>query len=254
MLEPWALAHKRFKKMLAWHIYQKRILNLASALHATSSREAKNLHGLGLKARIETIPWGIELPDARSRICEFGRKNGFRTALFVGRIYPVKGLPMLVEAWARVRPLGWKMQIVGPDEAGHRAEVESLVRKAGLNADFTFTGTLHGTALREAYEGADLFILPSHTENFSMVVGEALAHGVPVIATQGAPWEMLTQEGCGWRVPASVDGIAEALSTAAACSMETLHSMGDAGRCLVADRFSWRTVAMKFGALYEALI
>ena len=63
MLEPWALAHKRWKKQVAWHTYQKQILNRVGLLHATSEREAKNLRALGLKPPIAMIPWGIEVAE-----------------------------------------------------------------------------------------------------------------------------------------------------------------------------------------------
>ena len=250
MLEPWALAYKPLKKMVAWHIYQRRILNKATALHATSAREAENLRRLGLKTTIEIIPWGIEIPEPRYNAAP-GADSAHRTALFVGRLHPVKGLPMLVEAWAKVRPSGWKMRIVGPDESGHRAEVETLVRRANLEAVFEFTGGLEGVALRRAYQHADLLILPSHTENFGMVVGEALSHGVPVIASHGTPWEVLATEGGGWWAPATVEGISEALASATACSKDSLRSIGSAGRDLVADKFSWYSVANRFVTLYS---
>lgn len=262
MLEPWALAHKRLKKKVAWYIYQRPILNRVSVLHATSEREAENLRKLGLTAAVHLIPWGIQMPGGGSQMSEpremrlekverWKEDRGVRTALFVGRIYPVKGLPMLVEAWANVLPSGWKMKIVGPDEAGHLVEVEELVRKNKLDAVFEFTGAMEGGALQRAYEEADLFILPSHTENFSMVVGEALAHGIPVITTHGAPWQLLEIECCGWWVPVSVEGIAAALEDATGRSPEDLAAMGALGRRVVADRFAWDGIARQFIECYE---
>lgn len=260
MLEPWALAHKCLKKKVAWHIYQRFILNRVAVLHATSVREADNLRQLGLKVPILMIPWGIAMPDKREAGAEKVRFVGetptlieSRTALFVGRIYPVKGLPLLVEAWAKVRPRGWKVKIVGPDEAGHRAEVEALIHQAKLEADFEFTGAMAGEALRKTYEYADLFILPSHTENFGLVVGEALAHGLPVITTQGAPWELLETARCGWWAPVSVDGIAAALDDATRRSPEELIAMGERGRAVVAERFSWDLIATQFVECYQWL-
>ena len=251
MLEPWALAYKPIRKRLGLHIYQRHILNRAAALHATSAREAENLRRLGLKAMIETIPWGIEIPEVRDDAAALKANSTQRTALFVGRLHPVKGLPMLVEAWAKVQPNGWKMRIVGPDEDGHRAELESLVHKANLEAVFEFSGGLEGEALQRAYQDADLSILPSHTENFGMVVGEALSYGVPFIASQGTPWEVLAVEGAGWWVPASVEGLCEALACATACSEDKLHTIGSAGRRLAMENYSWRSVAARFASLYR---
>jgi glycosyltransferase involved in cell wall biosynthesis len=275
MLEPWALGHKRLKKMVAWQIYQKRMLNLACALHATSPREAANLKQLGLKPRIEMIPWGIEVPGtsnieyrSEEESCE-DRSSSIgsptpkrqrdtetpknRTALFVGRIYPVKGLPMLVEAWEKLRPEGWKMRIVGPDEAGHLAEVERLILEAGLVGKFEFSGPLTGAALDLAYDNADLYIQPSHTENFGMAIAEAMAHGLPVITTQGAPWKLLEDENCGWWTPISTDGIAAALDDATRRSPEELAAMGERGRAIVGERFAWEAIARQFVECYQWL-
>jgi glycosyltransferase involved in cell wall biosynthesis len=272
MLEPWALGHKRLKKMVAWRVYQKRMLDLACALHATSPREAANLRKLGLKPRIEMIPWGISLDgtsnleyrskeeraDNRSvytdsptgpRDCNTATPN-YRTALFVGRIYPVKGLPMLVEAWEKSRPEGWKMKIVGPDEAGHLAEVERLILEAGLVEKFEFSGPLTGAALDQAYDNADLYIQPSHTENFGMAIAEAMAHGLPVITTQGAPWKLLEEEHCGWWTPISTNGIAAALDDATRRSPEDLTAMGERGRAIVGERFAWEAIARQFVECY----
>lgn len=284
MLEPWAFAHKKWKKRVAWHLYQKRLLNQASALHATSEREAANLRKLGLKPPILMIPWGIEGPkrpnvelgmlndeleDSNQRTEDRGQRSAdsiiqnskfkiqnlpTRTALFVGRIYPVKGLPLLVDAWARIRPAGWKIKIVGPDEAGHLAEVEALVRKSGLEDAFEFTGALEGDDLRSAYQSADLLIAPSHTENFGMAIAEAMSHRLPVITTHGAPWKLLEEEHCGWWVPVSVDGIATALDVATRRSPEELSAMGERGRAVVAERFAWDGIAKQFVECYRWIL
>ncbi|MFZ1103737.1 MAG: glycosyltransferase [Hyphomicrobiaceae bacterium] len=122
MLEPWALAHKGWKKRVAWAAYQRRDLARAAALHATAPTEARNLAALGLRPPVYTIPNGLDLPE---NLVRESCAQGLRTALFIGRLYPVKGLPMLIEAWAQVRPPGWRLQIAGPDETGHRRELET---------------------------------------------------------------------------------------------------------------------------------
>jgi len=248
MLEPWALAHKGWKKRIAWRIYQKRILDGTACLHATSEREAENLRHLGVRRPIAVIPWGIEvrhtddLPVTRERI-----------VLFVGRIYPVKGLPLLLRAWASLRPEGWRLRLVGPDEGGHMEELKQLVAELGIGDSVTFTGSLRGDELAAEYRRASLFVLPSHTENFGMVVGEAMAHGLPVIATHGAPWELLEKERCGWWVPISVEGIASALAKAIELPSPLLEEMGAKGQAIVKERFEWEGVARRFIDCYRWL-
>jgi hypothetical protein len=140
---------------------------------------------------IQVIPNGVDLPQGcrRSEHSQrFDRARGRRTALFIGRIYPVKGLPMLIEAWARVQPSGWRLEIAGPDEAKHQAEVEHAVAAASLSEVVSFIGPVYGSAKRSALFNADLLVLPSHSESFGMVVAEALAHGLPVLTTTATPW------------------------------------------------------------------
>lgn len=247
MLDPWALSHKWLKKRVAWHVYQKRLLDRAVLLHGTSEREVRQFKTLGLKPPSALVPWGVNTPPPRGPI---GRR-GERTALFVGRIHPVKGLPMLIEAWGRVRPVGWKLRIVGPDEAGHRTEMEATVRQVGVASVVEFAGELTGPAKVAAYASADLFVLPSYAENFGMVVAEALAHSLPVVTTTGTPWSLLPARGCGWCVAPTVDHIAQVLSTATALDDETLRAMGTRGREWVANEFNWQQAANKMKAAYQ---
>jgi glycosyltransferase involved in cell wall biosynthesis len=258
MLEPWAFRHKRAKKRIAWWLYQRRDLMRARRHITTGETETCNLQRLGLDVPIATIPNGVDVPEKPG--CESGWKfqketsNGLRTALFLGRIYPVKGLPMLVDAWARVRPSGWSLHIAGPDEAGHRKQVEKAVSDAGLENVISFTGPVEPHRKSSVFFDADLFVLPTHSENFGMVVAEALAHGLPVLTTTGAPWPILRELDCGWWVPPTVDGIADGLRQATSLDSETLQDMGEKGRCFVRKEFSWGHVASLMLSTYEDVL
>ena len=177
------------------------------------------------------IPNGVDLPDIEPE--KAAARNAYdagqRTALFLGRIYPVKGLPMLVEGWARVRPQGWRLQIAGPDEAGHRAEVERAISVSRLNGVVSFLGPVEDEAKTSACFNADLFILPSYSESFGVAVGEALAHGLPVLTTKGAPWPELAVRGCGWSVDPTVEGIAEGLRQATSQDARSVARHGREG-------------------------
>jgi glycosyltransferase involved in cell wall biosynthesis len=257
MLEPWARNHKRWKKDIAWLLYQRKDLQRASRHHATSEAEATNLRRFDLDVPITVIPNGIDTPVAA--VPGVGRKDmvdpgGVKTALFVGRIYPIKGLPMLIEAWARVRPVGWRLRIAGPDEAGHLAVVERAVSDAGLSTVISFPGPIEGDAKEREFRDADLFVLPTYSESFGMAVAEALVHGLPVLTTTGAPWPELASRGCGWRVDTTVDGIARGLSEATALDAATLNRMGALGHAWMAADFSWNVVAQRFTACYGELV
>lgn len=213
MLAPWALRHKWLKKRLAWLLYQRRDLMGAAMFHVTAESEIGWLRGLGFRQPCALVPLGAELPAVD---LEQERRRGDRkTVLFVGRIYPVKGLVNLIRAFAAVTRARcgapWMLVLAGPDQAGHKRELITLGRQLGLtiqdcssaedaaklegvrrsDSDVIFTGAVYGDAKDSIYRAADLFVLPSFTENFGAVVADALSYGIPVITTKGTPWAEL---------------------------------------------------------------
>jgi len=251
MLEPWAMNHKRLKKKLAWRLYQRRDLCCASFHHTTAAAEAETLQQFQFGVPIGVIPNGVDISEVDRQ--RRGRSE-IRTALFLGRIHPVKGLSLLVEAWAVLRPPGWQLLIAGPDEVGYRADLEKKVSAASLSTVVHFVGPLDGGAKGDAFVNADLFVLPSFSESFGMAIGEALAHGVPVLTTTGAPWPMIVGQGCGWTVTPTVAGIMDGLRAATSLDSATLAAMGERGRELVRRDFAWPNVVRQFVATYEALL
>jgi glycosyltransferase involved in cell wall biosynthesis len=254
MASPWALRHRRLKKKAAWWAYQRRALALADVLQVSSSGEVEDVRRLGLGAPVALVPYGVEPPPEAVEAERGPVEAGPRRALFLSRIHPVKGLPLLVEAWARVRPQGWELVVAGPDEGGHRAEVERLVREAGLDGAVSFTGPVADGEKWALYRSASLFVLPTHTENFGIVVAEALAAGVPVLTTRGAPWAALERERCGWWTDVSADGVAGALAEATALPAGALREAGERGRRYARRELSWDRAAVQTRALYAWLL
>jgi glycosyltransferase involved in cell wall biosynthesis len=117
-----------------------------------------------------------------------------------------------------------------------------------------FLEEVQGAAQAAAYRQADLFVLPSHTENFGIVVAEALSHGVPALVCKGAPWAGLEQHGCGWWVEQGERPIAAALSQALALGDVELRAMGALGRAWVEQEFSKRRVAQMMRETYDWLL
>jgi glycosyltransferase involved in cell wall biosynthesis len=252
MLEPWALAFKRSKKLLAWAAYQRRDLCRAAWLHATAEQEAEHISRVATGVRVSVIANGTDLPDvappARAALSDT------RTALFLSRVHPKKGLPMLLEAWACVRIGGWRLLIAGPSELGHGTEVAALISRLGLDGSVSLLGPRYGADKDALFRSADLFVLPSYSENFGMVVAEALAHGVPVLTTTATPWSTLRDRSCGWWVDPTPRAIEEALRGALRTPAEELRAMGRRGRRLIASHYGWQSVGAAFLDLYEATL
>jgi len=251
MLEPWALRHKRLKKLAAWLLYERRDVRNAAVLHATAELERAGLARLGLINPIAVVPNPIEVPALDALPARPRASDRRRRALFLSRIHPKKGIDLLLEAWSKVRPPGWELVIVGTGDRGYCAGLEAQVRQIGLTGEVRFAGHLEGTEKWAQYRASDLFVLPTRSENFGMVVAEALAAETPVIVTDAAPWAALPARGCGWCVPVSAEALAAALEEAVGASDEQREAMGVEGRRFVERSFSPTAVAGEIRDLYR---
>jgi len=251
MLEPWALQHRGWKKRVALRLYQNRNLETVELFFATSELEAENIRQLGFRQPIAVIPNGVDVLGSQSiRAFQAGAEKGQRIALFLSRIHPKKGLLNLVEAWADVRPTNWRLCLAGPDENGHLSEVMRRVQVLGLGESVEYVGEVEGDTKAALYESADLFILPSFSENFGVVVAEALAYGVPVITTRGTPWEGLTSNNCGWWVDPTVQALAITMRDAMSMDSEKLRIMGAKGR-VYSGEFNWANIGQQTVDAYK---
>jgi glycosyltransferase involved in cell wall biosynthesis len=236
MLEPWSLRHNRWKKRIAWFLYQKRDLQRVHGFHATADGEAQSLRRLGLKQPICIVPNAVELP-ARDAIPPAARRR--REVLFLSRINPKKGLVPLLRAWGSLNPEGWLLRIAGNDDSGHLPELRELVRTLGIGEQVRFEGPAYGEDKAILFQQASVFVLPSFSENFGIAVAEALAFGLPVITTTGTPWSDLPRRGCGWHVDPDAEALEAALRSALALSPDQRQAAGEAGRSWVAECFTW---------------
>ena len=250
MTAPWSMRHKWWKKLPAWLLYQKWDLMRAAAIHCTTDQEVEWNKALGFK-NCFIAPLGTREKTFNSPTLTH---NTNHTLLFVGRIYPVKGLVNLVKAWGLCKPQSWKLRMVGPDQAGHKAELENLVTKLAIGESVEFVGPRYDRDLSLEYDNCDCLVLPSFTENFGATVVDALAHGKPCIASTYTPWGDLPRCGCGWWVSNEPGELALAINEMMAMTDEERRRIGERGRKLVEEKYTWEAVVNTMVAGYEAIL
>ncbi len=197
-------------KPLFWSALMRPALMAADCLHATSAAEAQDMVQLGLRRPIAIIPNVVEMRTEAPR-----PTHDTRIAMYLGRLHPEKGLEMLLDAWATIADErnSWRLHLVGPDPVGYRAVLEDKAKRLGLQS-VVFGETVIGPGKWEALSQAEFLVLPSPSENFGMVVAEALACAVPVVTTRGTPWAELLKQAAGWYCEATIGGIASAIEQA----------------------------------------
>ena len=255
-LASWSLAKGKWKKRIFGALFQYPALRLTDMFHATSEKEYEEIRALGYRQPVAIVPIGMDIPEAdvfnaeaqRSREAEVNRKR----VVFFGRLHKVKGVDRLVRAWERVARDGWELVIAGPD-CGMLEELKGLVAERRLPR-VSFVGEINGHAKYEFLANADIYVLPSDTENFGVTVAEALASGTPVIASHGTPWQGLERERCGRWVPVGVEPLAAALKELMAISDEERIAMGARGREWIRRDFSWEGIGAQMKAAYEWLL
>lgn len=249
-LSQWAMQSGSALKRIFWPLVQRPSLAAVSCFHATAKSEYEDIRRMGFRQPVAIIPNGVDMPDLVPK-----PENDFRTLLFLSRIHPVKGLDKLLPAWRTVQARfdDWRLRIVGPDNRGYLAQMQRLAAELGLER-IEFVGPLYGDDKMLAYGQADLFVLPTYSENFGMSVAEALAAGTPAIVTKGAPWEGLEQHGCGWWIDIGVDPLVACLEDAMSRSHDELAEMGLQGRSWMEAEYSWKQIGRKTTETYQWIL
>lgn len=249
-LSRWAMGSGSLVKKIFWPLVQRPALESAACFHATAYSEYEDIRRLGFRQPVAIIPNGIDIPilsEKKSAIT--------RTLLFLGRIHPVKGLEMLLPAWKTLQHSfpDWQLKIIGPDNRGHLGKMIELSNALGLQR-IEFCGPRYGEAKNQAYADADLFVLPTYSENFGMAVAEALAAGTPAVVTKGAPWAGLERQGAGWWVDINVQALTVGLGAAMSKDRNELLRMGKNGKTWMEAEYSWPEIGKRMTRTYEWML
>jgi glycosyltransferase involved in cell wall biosynthesis len=252
MLEPRALQYRKWRKLIAWNLWQDKWISRADLIHATSRGEADHLLKKNLGKPIVILSNGTQLPDLRRK--QDIIPNRKRRLLFLSRIHPEKGLINLVNAFKSIHPTDWELIIAGYDELNHQKEVQKEVDTAGLSNSVRFLGPVGNEEKWQVYRDSDVFILPSFSESFGIVVVEALASGLPVITTTRTPWTEIPEYDCGWFVDPGEQEIARAMQEAVDMTDQQRYEMGLRGRNLVKQNYTWSAIARRTKDVYSRIL
>ncbi|MES2692483.1 MAG: glycosyltransferase [Verrucomicrobiota bacterium] len=255
MMSGWAWRHHAMRKRVARALIHPGAFEAADGWHATSEEEADDIRLLGFKQPICVAPNGVEAPAPESIVAarEHWRAacpavQGRRVALFYSRFHPKKRVLELIDLWLATAPADWLLLLVGIPERYSVHDLEGYVRRASAQDRIR---VFDGSSVPPPYAVASLFLLPSHSENFGLVVAEALAHGVPALVTDTTPWRGLPTAQGGWCVP--FDSFAATLKEACALSDDDLRARGLRGQAWVLSHFSWEASARRLSDFYPTL-
>ncbi len=257
MLEPWALDHKRWKKLPYFHLIEKRWLSVASCILATAEPEAARLREMFPATRIDAIPLGLTGdagPDYAAARAKLEWQEDETVLLYLSRIHEKKGLDLLIEGLAAAeKKLHTRLVIVGPEEQPAFArKCRTLAERHAMNLPrIDWIGPVWGEDRFRYFQAADLFCLPTHSENFGLVVLESLQVGSPVLTTTGTPWCSLKPPS-GYIAEPRAESIAEQLTRFAKMpplSYEQRKSLSDETRKL----YNWGVIGRRYAELYAGL-
>ena len=247
---------KHIKKSIYWHLFLWRILRDASAVLFTCEQERilarqsfQRYH-----AREIVVPFGIFGPDcdtaaaAEEVLTRWPALAGKRLAISMGRIHVKKGIDILIEAFARTlaQDTAWHLVIAGPDSHGLQKELEALAARLGISNRITWTGMLKGKLKWGALKASEVFVLPSHQENFGIVIAEAMACGLPVIISDKVNiWREVTDYRAGFVCNDTVEGTETCLTQWRGLSGEEIGALRARSRGCFDSLFNYEATAKR---------
>jgi glycosyltransferase involved in cell wall biosynthesis len=236
------------------HLWESVCRSLAPrrlALHVTSVEEAAESDARLGNGEIHVVPNGVDIPDSAAT-----EPTGERLELlFVGRLDPKKGLENLFTACSLISrgspSFPWRLTVAGAGVQSYQDRLREVAAQLGISDGVHFSGHLDGEAKRRAYAGCHAVVVPSHTENFGLVVAESLAHGRPVIASKGTPWAGIEGRGCGYWISNDPESLCNGIRRIRTAERT---AMGMAGRSWMKSDFSWQRRAAECRDVYYGLV
>lgn len=253
MLTSWSLNRSKIKKGIVGVLGQYEAIRNADCIHVTAESEYEDVRNFGYSGPIAIIPNGIDIPEYYSARAESSGK-AFKKLIFISRIHPKKGIELLLEAWSKIHHIHseWELEICGPGELDYINKIKKLIDSIP-DSRARYLPPIYDNEKQLFYDQADLFVLPTHSENFGVVVAEALSNEIPVIVTKGAPWSGVIEHDCGWWINNTLEELVNTLNTALTLPSQSLSDMGKRGRVWMEKDFSWKTISENMLSTYNWL-
>ena len=255
----WSLKQKALKKKIYWKLTEARNVSEAAAIHFTSELERDEAGRLDLARSGFVMSHGIDIPGLRSDARDSVRKLlgvplNEPLILFLSRLHPKKGLDYLIPALGKLEQRRFTFVLAGSAEGNYGQAVDRMLHSAGLESRTKRLGLVTGDLKELLLQGADLFVLTSHSENFGFAVLEALAAGLPVLVTPGVALATEVQKNhLGHVVALDREKIALAIDEFLA-KHDPQRPTDARARAFVTQNYSWDKIARRLAGIYEAIL
>ena len=252
-------ARRPWLKRLSLRLVEGPLLRDAAAVHFTSQAEAEEAAELGIPMRGVVIPLGVEIlapGDREVLLARLPALRNCRVLLYLSRVDPKKNLEALIDAFAElvVDAPDLRLLVCGAGDAGHVASLKARAETRGVAGRIEWAGEVRGDEKASAFALADLFVLPSHSENFGIAVVEAMAAGVPVVVSEGVPLaDRIVDAGAGWRCGTDAVSVEGAIRQALVAEVDR-PAVGERARELVRAEYSVEAMGRRLKALYEQIL
>jgi glycosyltransferase involved in cell wall biosynthesis len=259
-LTPWALAQSRLKKQVYTTLIERHNLKCAAAIHCTTLTEAEDVRNFGIQTPTITLPLGVNTPAALMEPQvqlrkQYNISTDVPVILFLSRLHYKKRPELLLQSLGQLHNQGNRFHLImaGSGEPDYLTQLKEQISSLGIAQHVTFPGLVTGQAKELLLQGADLFVLPSFSENFGIAVAEALVAGLPVVITPGIQIAAdITTVEAGLVVEGDVDSLTEAIAQLLN-SPELRQKLGDNGRRLARERYSWLVIAQNLIPIYSMI-
>jgi glycosyltransferase involved in cell wall biosynthesis len=245
-LQRWEGSTRRAHKFLWEEACRSLVLKDKFVLHATSADEAEQSSARFPGLRTVIVPNGVEL----ARHIRRQESGGEFRITYLGRLHPIKGIENLIDACKLLQGDAepWHLKIAGAGESDYAKILSAKAASVQPRGRIEFVGEVEGAAKEDLFASSDVVVAPSYVENFGMVIAEALAHEVPVIAGRGTPWEGLNANRCGLWVENAPESLAASIRQ---IREMPLQEMGRRGRIWMEREFSWQAVSRQMLAGFQ---